>query len=104
MAIVITDTILKRLVNFNNVVQLECQMANKRQWQRMTLDNMQAAQQSREKASTCAAIAGYCLYLYKVQHGLRENCRVYGEPLLHNALLEKMKELRIPVSQTEIQL
>ena len=101
MAIVITDTVLKRLVNFNNVVQQECRMAHKRQWLQMTLDNMQAYQQAQEKARALSAIAGYGLYLYKVQKGLRQKQPIYGEPLLHNALLEMMKELRVPVSLTE---
>lgn len=101
MAILITDSILKRLVNFNNVVQQQCKRAEKRQWLRMTLENMQACQQAQEKARTYAALAGYGLYLYRVQKGLGGKRPIYGEPLLHNALLNKMRELRIPVCQGE---
>jgi len=103
MKIVITDTILKRLVNFNNIVQQEYQTAEKRQWQEMTLDNMQAYQQAKEKAGAHSAIAGYGLYLYKVQKGLREPRPIYGEPLLHNALLALLRQLNIPVQHAEPQ-
>lgn len=101
MTILITDSVLKRLVNFNNVIQRQCKMAAKRQWLCMTLDNMQAYQQAQEQAKTHAALAGYGLYLYKVQKGLGGKRPIYGEPLLHNALLSKLKELRIPVYQVE---
>lgn len=102
MAILITETILQRLVNINNVVQRQCQMAQKRQWRQMTLDNMQACQQAQDKARSHAVLAGYGLYLYRVQKGLRAKRPIYGEPLLHNALLTMMEELRIPVQQAEL--
>jgi hypothetical protein len=101
MTILITDSVLKRLVNFNNVIQQQCKMAAKRQWLCMTLENMQAYQQAQEEAKTHAALAGYGLYLYKLQKGLGEKRPIYGEPLLHNALLCKMRELQIPVYQAE---
>lgn len=100
MELVITDTILKRLVNCNNVIQQEYLAAKKRQWLEMTLDNMQAYQQAREKASSHSAITGYGLYLYKVQKGLHKPQPIYGEPLLHNMLLDLLRQLNIPVRQT----
>ncbi|OEU56413.1 MAG: hypothetical protein BA871_07840 [Desulfuromonadales bacterium C00003096] len=101
MTILITDSVLKRLVNFNNVIQQKCKMAAKHQWRCMTLENMQAYQQAQEEAKTHAALAGYGLYLYKVQKGLGKKRPFYGEPLLHNALLCKMQKLRIPVYQLD---
>jgi hypothetical protein len=103
MEILITDTILTRLVNFNNVIQQEYQAAEKLQWRAMTLDNMQAYEQAKEKASAHSAIAGYGLYLYMVQKGLRKPGSIYGEPLLQNALLKFLRQLNIPVHHAEPQ-
>lgn len=101
MKISITDTILKRLVNYENVMRRKLQTAEKRQWTDMTLENMQEFEKVREQARSIFALAGYCLYLYKVQKGLREAASVYGEPLLHNALVELLNELNVPVQFIE---
>jgi hypothetical protein len=101
MKISITDTILKRLVNYENVMRRKLDSAEKRQWTDMTLENMQEFEKVREQARSIFALAGYGLYLYKVQKGLREATSVYGEPLLHNALVDLLNELNVPVQFIE---
>jgi hypothetical protein len=101
MKIRITDTILKRLVNYETVMRQKLQAAEKRQWIDMTLHNMQEYATIKARSQTAFATAGYGLYLYKVQKGLRKAASVYGEPLLHNSLLKLLEEWHVPVRFVE---
>jgi hypothetical protein len=101
MKVCITDTVLKRLVNYEKVMRQQLRTAEKRQWIDMTLHNMQEYATIKARSQAAFATAGYGLYLYKVQKGLRKTASVYGEPLLHNSLLKLLEEWHVPVRFVE---
>jgi hypothetical protein len=93
----ITPLTLKRLLNYQRIVDNETQRAEKIQWIEMTLERMQAFQASRMKSDHVGAVVAYAGFLFQVETGAMAYRYIYGEPFLSNALVEVLGELRIPV-------
>jgi len=93
----ITPLTLKRLLNYQRVVDNETQRAEKVQWIEMTLDRMQEYQAARQKSDHVGAVAAYAGFLFRVETGAMAYRTLYGEPFLMNALVEVLGELKIPV-------
>ncbi|WP_303721294.1 hypothetical protein [Malonomonas rubra] len=95
MVIEITETTLRRLVNYEAVVQKKYDDAVKLQWQVMTLEVMQAAQTAEIRARQMSAVVAYARYLHRIQFGQDTTRPIYGEPLLSKALAAILEELFI---------
>lgn len=93
----ITPLSLKRLQNYQQVVEKELKSAHKLQWMEMTLDRMQEYEAAGKKADRVGAAVGYASFLFRVQNGLTPARILYGEQVLRNTLLDLLKELHIPV-------
>ena len=93
----ITPLTLKRLLNYQRVVDNEARRAQKLQWIELTQDRMQEYQAARRKLDHVGAVAEYAGYLFRVQNGEMAHRTFYGEPFLVTALVEILDELRIPV-------
>jgi hypothetical protein len=98
----ITALTLKRLQNYQQVVDRELKNANKLQWMEMTLDRMQEYEAASKKSDRVGAAVGYASFLFRVQNGLTPPRVLYGEQVLRNNLLDLLTELRIPVVMMEI--
>lgn len=97
MFIEISDTTLKRLVNYEEVTRKNYEVADKRQWIDMRLEVMRECEQLCERFRHIAQVAGYSLYLFKVQNGLAPIRSIYAEPAISNGLIKLMNELNIPI-------
>jgi len=95
MVVEITETTLKRLVNYEAVVRKEQMEAERRQWQVMTLEVMQAAEKAGARARHLRAIVAYADYLHRLQCGEDQTRYIYGEPMLSKGLVELLRELAI---------
>lgn len=95
--IAITPLTLKRLLNYQRVVDNEAHRAEKAQWIEITLERMEEYQAARQRLDHVAAVAEYAGYLFRVESGEMAYRTFYGEPFLINALVEILDELRIPV-------
>jgi hypothetical protein len=93
----ITPLTLKRLLNYQRVVDNETQRAEKIQWIEMTLDRMQEYQAARHKSDHVGAVVAYAGFLFRVETGAMAYRALYGEPFLSNALVEVLGELNITV-------
>lgn len=100
MVIEISETTMKRLTNYADVMKRHYRDAEKRQWTTMTLEAMQRCERVKQRAQHISATVAYSQYLYLVQKGLTPTRSIYGEPLLSRALIELMNELDIPVRMT----
>lgn len=94
----ITPLTLRRLLNYQRVVDTATQKAEQAQWIEMTLERMLEYQASREKSDHVGAVAAYAGFLFRVETGVMDYRALYGEPFLANALLEILGELHIPVN------
>ena len=95
MIIEITQTTLKRLGNYRDVVQKNQVDAQRQQWRIMTLEVMQAAGKAKVRASHVGAACAYADYLHRLQTGQVDSRNIHGEPLLSLALSALLKELSI---------
>ena len=93
MVIEITKTALKRLRNYESVVQKEHEAAEKLQWRDMTHAVLQAAETAKARARHVSAVVSYARYLHRIQNGQDRTRDIYGEPLLSKALTEEMDGL-----------
>lgn len=100
MPIKITETAMKRLTNYANVMEKRYRDAEKRQWLTLTLEAMQHCERVKLRAQRVSATVAYSQYLYRVQHGMTATRDIYGEPLLSRSLVELMRELDMPVGMT----
>jgi hypothetical protein len=98
----ITPLTLKRLLNYQRVVDNETQRAEKIQWIEMTLNKMQEYQVARQKSDHVGAVAAYAGFLFQVETGRLAYRTLYGEPFLTNALVEVLGELKIPVNLVSV--
>ena len=80
MIIEITQTTLKRLGNYRDVVHKNHMAAQRLQWQVMTLEVMQATGKVRARASHVGAAWAYAGYLHRLQTGQGGSREIYGEP------------------------
>jgi hypothetical protein len=97
MIVEISNTTLTRLVNYEAVTRKNYQEAQKLQWRVMTLDVMRECEKMCDRMRHVAQIAGYSLYLYKLQNGLSPRRSIYAEPAISRGLVELLEELNIPV-------
>ena len=95
MIIEITETTLKRLGNYQAVVQKENLEADSQQWRVMTLEVLQAAQKAKIRAGQVNAAVSYARYLHRLQSGQDHRRSIYAEPLLSQALTALLNELSI---------
>ena len=95
MIIEITQTTLKRLGNYRDVVQKKFMEADRRQWRVMTLEVMQDAEIAKDRASQVGAVCAYADYLHRLQTGQRSSLNIYGESQLCQGLSELLNELSI---------
>jgi hypothetical protein len=98
----INTTILKRLQNYQQVVENERKKAYKNQWMEMTLVRMEEYQDVQKKSDHANAVVGYASFLFRVQNGMTLPRSLYGEQILRNALVSLMKELHIPIRMVEV--
>lgn len=94
----ITPLTLKRLLNYQRVVDNATQKAQQVQWIEMTLERMQEYQDARQRSDHLAAVTAYAGFLFQVETGVTDYRALYGEPFLANALLRVLGELNIPVN------
>jgi len=95
MHVEITDTTLKRLSNYDSVVQKQCRDAEQLQWRVMTHEVMQAAKEAEARSRQIGSIVAYARYLHRIQRGQDSLRAIYGEPLLSQALVGLLTELSI---------
>ncbi len=93
----ISPIMLKRLQNYQQVVENERKAAHQSQWMEMTLDKMENYQVIHKKSDHINAVVGYASFLFRVQNGMSPPRTLYGELYLRNALVELMEELSIPI-------
>jgi hypothetical protein len=98
----INPTTLKRLQNYQAVVENERKNAHKNQWMELTLERMQEYQVAHKKADHVNAVVGYASFLFRVQNGMSPPRALYGEQILRNALVELMAELHISIRMVEM--
>ena len=91
----ISETTLKRLGNYEAVIQHANQEAEQLQWRVMTLEVMQAAEKSRVRTRQVNGIVAYARYLHRLQTGQGQVRNIYGEPLLSQSLDVLLEELSI---------
>ncbi|NIQ96438.1 MAG: hypothetical protein GWO11_05195 [Desulfuromonadales bacterium] len=94
----ITPVTLKRLLNYQRVVDNSLKKAAKDQWIDMTLEKMETCHAARQKAGHVNTASAYADFLFRVQNGLMPYRTLSGEFLLRNALVELLGELDIPVT------
>jgi hypothetical protein len=93
----ITMVTMKRLLNYQRVIDRQADTANRHRWQSMTTENMRRYECASQKARHLDAIVAYAGFLFRVQNNLISYTALHGEYLLHNGLVELMKELDIPI-------
>ena len=93
----ISPIMLKRLQNYQQVVENERKTAHQNQWMEMTLDKMEKFQVIQKRSDHINAVVGYASFLFRVQNGMTPPRTLYGELFLRNALVEVMEELHIPI-------
>jgi hypothetical protein len=100
----ITALTLKRLQNYQKVVDRELKNANKLQWTEMALDQRQEYEAACKKADRIDAAVGYAGFLFRVQNGLAPARIFYSEreQVLRNDLVDLLNELLIPVVMMKI--
>ncbi|BBO76188.1 hypothetical protein DSCW_36050 [Desulfosarcina widdelii] len=98
----ITQTTMKRLLNYKRVVDKEAKADSKLQWVNMTLENMRLSEASRRKAERIGAIVAYSGIIFKIQNKMIPYRSLDGDYLLYNMLIELMNELKIPIEVIEI--
>lgn len=98
----ITPLTLKRMVNYQRVVDNAAQRAERVQWIEMTLERMQEFQAAHLKSDRIGAAVAYASFLFRVETGELDYRTLYGEPFLANLLLEVMGELNIPVNLVNV--
>ncbi|MEZ4600083.1 MAG: hypothetical protein R2940_09900 [Syntrophotaleaceae bacterium] len=98
----ISTTTLKRLQNYQQVVENERRKAHKHQWMEMTLVRMEEYQQVQKKSDHANAVVGYASFIFRIQNGLTPPRTLYGEQILRNALVSLLEELEIPIKMIEV--
>jgi hypothetical protein len=100
--VAITPVTMKRLLNYQRVIEKEADAANIRQWRKMTTENMQMSTAARQAAERLGAVVAYAGFLFRVQNNLISYRVLPGEFHLHNELVELMNELSIPVAMVAV--
>jgi hypothetical protein len=100
--IAISQITMKRLLNYQRVIENNAKAANKRQWMEMTLENMRKAEESRQAAELIGATVAYAGYLFRVQHKMMNYRASDNDGLLYNALIELMNRLNISVEMVAV--
>ncbi|BCR05702.1 hypothetical protein DESUT3_27710 [Desulfuromonas versatilis] len=95
----ISDTTLKRLINYDRVMAQRLADADSRQWRIMTLEIMRECETLRQQALEVSLTLAYASHLNRVQNGLVEPGAGSIEPLLHNHLVELLQSLDIPLEE-----
>lgn len=101
--IAITLVALRRLLNYQRVCQNRMKAANKRQWIDMTRGNMLQSEAEKQKSERTCAVAAYAGFLYRVQNQMMPYRALPNEYLLHNALVQLMEELKIPIHMVDVE-
>jgi hypothetical protein len=96
--IAITPVTMKRMMNYQRVVERESEAANARQWRKMTADNMRSFEAARKRAERLGGVVAYAGFLYRVQNNLTSYRVLPSEHHLHNGLVDLMNELGISVA------
>lgn len=100
--IAISQVTMKRLLNYQRVTQNNAKAANKRQWMKMTLENMQKAEKSRQAAAQIGAAVAYAGYLFRVQNKIINYRATECDGLLYNALIDLMNRMDISVEMVAV--
>lgn len=100
--VAITPVTMKRLMNYQRVIEREANAANERQWRKMSAENMRLFEVARQEAERLGAIVAYAGFLFRVQNNLIPYRVLPNEYRLHNALVELMNELSIHVVMVEV--
>jgi hypothetical protein len=100
--IAISQITMKRLLNYQRVIENNATAANKRQWMEMTLENMRRAEKSRQRAALIGAAVAYAGYLFRVQNRITAFRASDGDGLLYNALIELMNRLDITIEMVPV--
>ena len=95
---------MKRLINYQRVVDREADAANARQWRKMITENMRLYEAARKNAERLGAVVAYAGFLYRVQNNLASYRTLPSEHRLHNELLDLLNELRIPVAMAAVDI
>ena len=100
--IAITPMTMKRLMNYQRVVEREAEAANVRQWRSMTAENMRLSEAARKNAERMGAAVAYAGFLYRVQNNLASYRVLPSEHHLHNELVDLMNELGIRIAMVTV--
>jgi hypothetical protein len=100
--IAISQITMKRLLNYQRVTENNANATNKRQWIETTLENMRKAEESRQTAAQIGATVAYAGYLFRVQNKMSNYRLPDCDGLLHNALVDLMNTLDIPVDMVAV--
>ena len=99
----ITQLTMRRLLNYQRVTENNASTANRRQWVDMTLETMRHAQKTGQTASHIRATVDYAGYLFRVQNNLTAYRPFYADGHLHNALVNLMNTLAIPIDMVDLE-
>lgn len=102
--VAITPVTMKRLINYQRVVEREADAANARQWRKMTAENMRLCDAARKNAERMGAVVAYAGFLYRVQNNLASYRVLPSEHHLHNELVDLMNALGIPVAMVAVDI
>ena len=95
--VAITPVTMKRLLNYQRVVQNQANTANRRQWIEMTLETMRLAEETRQMVAHIDGAVAYAGDLFRLQNQMAPFNRLHGDYRLHNALVAVIKTLGIAV-------
>jgi hypothetical protein len=101
---VISQITMRRLLNYQRVVENEARAAARLQWKKMTLDSMRRAEAASQKSVHIRAIVAYAASLFRIQNNMPSYRPFHEDYLLHNGLVELMNELRIPIKSISIDI
>ena len=95
---------MKRLINYQRVVENQARSADRRQWTKMKLDNMNRSEAARKRAARMGAIVAYSGCLFRIQNKMPPYRQFREDVQLHNGLVELMDELNIPTSFVNVDI
>ncbi len=93
----ITDTTLKRVINYDQVLARQLEDANRRQWRVMTLEVMKDYEALRERTREVSSALAYASYLHRVQNESAVPGADFFNPLFHNRLVALLQNLGVPL-------
>ena len=100
----IRQTTMKRLLNYQRVIEKKARDANRLQWTKMTLDNMRFAEAAIQKAGHIGAIVDYSGSLFRIQNRIPPFRLFHDDYHLHNGLVKLMNELGIPINLINVEI